>query len=213
MDQSPFGKLAPELRNRIYELVLVEPDGIIIKSRRHRRPSVTPAVSCSLAAVCRQTRQECLPIFWGANRFTVHMSYFDCFWFVSGDANLKQMKMIHDWIDSIGPGNLQLMKHFIIDLGEAGDDPTAWQRIHNMLDGLKVPEHAQYLELCDKTDGMVLDPHCTEHQRVDYKFPVHDKIKARAICAQTVDTAVKEKPVNYTRLVAWNTKICKLMLQ
>lgn len=61
MDNSPFARLSAELRNKIYEFVLVE-----IKPRveLHQFPS-----SNNLTKTCRQIRRESSLIFWSSNHF------------------------------------------------------------------------------------------------------------------------------------------------
>lgn len=68
MDQSHFGRLCPELRNRIYHLVLEEEDPIAISQE-----SAVEA-EAALLRTCRQIREESELIFYAVNNFscTIH---------------------------------------------------------------------------------------------------------------------------------------------
>ena len=88
MDSSLFGKLPPELRNRIYTLAMSREKTITFApqsdhpSRRILRPllpSHRPPQGFSLTAACRQMRQECSMLFYACNDFA----------FVHGIGSLK----------------------------------------------------------------------------------------------------------------------------
>ncbi len=74
---SAFERLPPELRNRIYSLVLIEAKPIDLvtwrRRSRFRRPGIRDlvyqALEPSLLAVSKSVRSETLPIFYGANVF------------------------------------------------------------------------------------------------------------------------------------------------
>ena len=53
-------KLSPELRNAIYELVLLDEEPINIA--KERQPAIT--------RVCRQVRQECIAMYYFHNKFS-----------------------------------------------------------------------------------------------------------------------------------------------
>ena len=61
-------ELPPELRNRIYELVLPINRDILVHERWH--------VALNLLATCRQTRSEGSSIYFGRNTF--HVDYSEC---------------------------------------------------------------------------------------------------------------------------------------
>ncbi|KAI7358643.1 hypothetical protein KC354_g9634 [Hortaea werneckii] len=78
MDNSPFSKLAAETRNQIYELVLCPPGGIqiglvdgIAAAVKLVHPPPEQGI-CSLLATCREIREECRPMLYGANFFQVN---------------------------------------------------------------------------------------------------------------------------------------------
>lgn len=77
MENAAFVKLSAEMRNRIYQEVLLEADGIqVYFFPSGARPLVEPQRKGRLAitAVCHQIREESLPMFYGANRFTLRTS-------------------------------------------------------------------------------------------------------------------------------------------
>ncbi|KAI7379779.1 hypothetical protein KC336_g19118 [Hortaea werneckii] len=78
MENSPFSKLAAETRNQIYELVLCPPGGIqiglvdgIAAAVKLVHPPPEQRI-CSLLATCREIREECRPMLYGANFFQVN---------------------------------------------------------------------------------------------------------------------------------------------
>ncbi|KAI7346896.1 hypothetical protein KC320_g7571 [Hortaea werneckii] len=78
MDNSPFSKLAAETRNQIYELVLCPPGGIqiglvdgTVAAVKLVHPPLEQKI-CSLLATCREIREECRPMLYGANFFQVN---------------------------------------------------------------------------------------------------------------------------------------------
>lgn len=62
MDNSPFGRLSAELRNRIYELVLVHKSVIPLENSFRAN---------NLARTCHQMRCETTVMFWASNRFLI----------------------------------------------------------------------------------------------------------------------------------------------
>ena len=85
MDDSPFGKLAPELRNRIYELVLIRTDPIKLRSsslrstpkppkrlaNRLRRNSRRRRHPFALSITCRLMHAECTQLAYARNIFNI----------------------------------------------------------------------------------------------------------------------------------------------
>ena len=74
MEHSRLGKLAAELRIRIYEMVLVQNEPIYllktVKGLSRFSPNQQPQI-LSLLSVCRQTQQECAGLFYSQNSFTL----------------------------------------------------------------------------------------------------------------------------------------------
>ena len=80
MDDSPLGKLPPELRNRIYTFAMSEgktitfaPQSANMKQTMLKpiAPEHQPPQGLSLAATCRQMRQECSALFYASNDFAI----------------------------------------------------------------------------------------------------------------------------------------------
>lgn len=106
MDSSQLGRLAAELRMRIYELVLIhnEPmdltisDGVVRMQRGH---CLQRQVS-SLFSVCRQTHNECSHLLYSANSFRFNTSIIgedkimpmSRFMAVIGEANSTSLRQV-----------------------------------------------------------------------------------------------------------------------
>lgn len=70
MDQSPLQKLPPELRNRIYELALLERLPIAVSTHGPNEKATTP-----LLQTCRQIRVEASAIYYSGNTFDILPNY------------------------------------------------------------------------------------------------------------------------------------------
>jgi len=75
MDASPLAKLPPELRNNIFDLVVIIPNGVHLELSQgwpqtpdESADSVKHAMA--LMRTCKQIRQECFTTFFTANTFT-----------------------------------------------------------------------------------------------------------------------------------------------
>lgn len=86
IDNAPFGKLAAELRNQIYEYVLIHDEPICITTIYHgaNRPirmrmknQAFNSRPLSLLAVCRQTQEECTELFYSNNIFQLKSRVID----------------------------------------------------------------------------------------------------------------------------------------
>ncbi|KAK4494631.1 hypothetical protein PRZ48_013987 [Zasmidium cellare] len=93
-------KLPPELRNKIYDYVVVM--GIIGRQGKIKEPGIT--------LTNRQLRSECLPMFYGANKFA-----FTCF----GHAG--------NFLEKLDDKRRSMLKLVAID--GVHDDEKAWMRI------------------------------------------------------------------------------------
>ena len=79
MEASPIGKLAGELRNRIYELVLNPPEGIDIESDSESGEfglPPTPNQVFALARTCKQIHHETRAFTYSDNKFCLHYGGF-----------------------------------------------------------------------------------------------------------------------------------------
>ncbi|KAK3708538.1 hypothetical protein LTR37_011433 [Vermiconidia calcicola] len=80
MDSSTFGKLAPELRNAIYDMVNDNAERVTILVKGNgspRRQSPKPLHLLSLAQTCTKMRDECLCIFYSNNTFELQTCAFN----------------------------------------------------------------------------------------------------------------------------------------
>ncbi|KAK5698217.1 hypothetical protein LTR97_007178 [Elasticomyces elasticus] len=113
--ESPFLRLPPELRNSIYELVLQQPEPVVICRRGKVWPqsqqleSHQPHHAMSLTATCRLIRQECGPLFYNLNSF-VMLSRKDVPW----DDKLQLPEL---FVEQIGLFNRLALRSLIVDLG------------------------------------------------------------------------------------------------
>lgn len=81
MDDSPLGRLPPELRNNIFEMAFAQQDDIHIQTQRVLRKSKAPPVllvgkgkhTLALTHVCRQLRVEAKTLFYSANSFVIEL--------------------------------------------------------------------------------------------------------------------------------------------
>ena len=69
-----------------------------------------PAYQPALTRVCRQVREETLPIFYGQNTFVI----ID----IDEEASLVELlETMQAWLKMIGPGNVSMLSSFKISLG------------------------------------------------------------------------------------------------
>lgn len=83
MDSSPFARLPGELRNQIWRLSVIKPDGVNMSYKQ--RTSNEP----TLLATCRQIRREASGIYYAENAFFADTEY---------SANFY----MNDWLSTIG---------------------------------------------------------------------------------------------------------------
>lgn len=132
MDNSPFGKLPGEIRNKIYEPVLYQKHGVhmqkhassneLIYSRPATRASTKNSVQqgrnvLALAQTCRELRQECHALFFLLNIFHLKVDL----WCGSGvwsqhhryvyRAHLNACK---SWLLDVGPENAKAIQRLVI---------------------------------------------------------------------------------------------------
>lgn len=88
MDASPLSRLSPELRNQIYEMILVRDTDIKVwKTSQRRQFRRSPA----LLRTCVEIRREAAPIFYGQNIFLVRA------W-----NRAEVRKMLVSWLRTLG---------------------------------------------------------------------------------------------------------------
>ncbi|KAK1093912.1 hypothetical protein LTR48_001353 [Friedmanniomyces endolithicus] len=125
MDNSPFAKLAPELRNRIYELVLYVPGRSGIKVRLGNRGAQVKNAPLALTKVCREIRADTVKMFYAVNAFTVYTKVFDDMeenegpdgaMDAAGAAEMPIDRAVN-WFAKFGKKNAGMAKRVVINLG------------------------------------------------------------------------------------------------
>ncbi|KAK5136949.1 hypothetical protein LTR08_001456 [Meristemomyces frigidus] len=129
MDASPFSRLSAELRNRIYELALIEPYGIVLTMEARRNtlatsPSIgvhdlkkvnlhNPRPSTALLRVCRQIRDETRSMYVSVNKLVINPwvnIVYHLGWPVS------QLTLM-EWVDMVGPEQVKQLRTVDVILG------------------------------------------------------------------------------------------------
>ncbi|KAK5122089.1 hypothetical protein LTR85_004335 [Meristemomyces frigidus] len=120
MEASPLKRVPAELRNRIYELALHKPEGIIVRSyvpkmwaRRY--------VSIGLTMTCRELRRDATSMFYATNIFSIVADFFE-----HNDGPLD-LAYVEYWRRTIGPSNAGSLERLHLELGTY-DGRTAYSR-------------------------------------------------------------------------------------
>lgn len=149
MNTSPFAKLAPELRNGIYGLVVCLDKPIIVLVEDNNPPHVqypalvkdaivpaednnppddgSPALvkdAIALTAACRQIHSETLPIFYGANRFELQTRAFKL-----SDTNKPTNKFQHA---NAGEEIARVRSQRATTFRVGRQPPSLWQWLHQI---------------------------------------------------------------------------------
>lgn len=98
MDDSPLGRLPPELRNTIYELALTQKVPLSIGHQKPRRERAKQPVA--LLQTCRQIHAECAQILYARNEFEFTL---DTGLNSSGDAAQSVFGEYENFCQGIGP--------------------------------------------------------------------------------------------------------------
>ncbi|KAK3716981.1 hypothetical protein LTR37_006036 [Vermiconidia calcicola] len=93
MENSPFGRLAPELRNKIWALAVKKGEPIGIDAYDDLEPPITK--------VCRQIRNECRGMFYAENDFEAIFIY-------------HKNKLLRRWIKVIGRKRLAVVRSLTV---------------------------------------------------------------------------------------------------
>ena len=119
MDASPIKKLAPELRNKIYELALYHSEGFVISVSKG-----TPVLKnkegqsnvLALSATCKAIREETLAFFFSLNCFRLQTFQLEKPMEVRGKADTGKA-VLKKWIDDVGERNVSHVKSLEIYVG------------------------------------------------------------------------------------------------
>ena len=156
MDGSPFGKLPPELRNRVYELVLANNEVFEITTTAFgpdfARPRSTPQYvkmhPVAMTVTCKKMRAECTQLFYSGNTFSFSFTADPCY---HGPQNHSKREL---WIFSrfrkaIGTLNAAALRSIIIKFPEVSiyngvDAQQTAARMHTTIkvlrsSGFKIP--------------------------------------------------------------------------
>ncbi|EME78977.1 uncharacterized protein MYCFIDRAFT_79889 [Pseudocercospora fijiensis CIRAD86] len=185
MDKSPMGKLPPELRNKIYELVLVKSRPIYVKSCLETDPN--RAVICTsnserpelaLLRTCKQIQQEATSILYHDNVFT--------FTSQNGDSALA----FENFIKLIGSSSAASLRSCRVEGGSTRLFPTKCENLGEQICswGKKTLDLSDQLPECSITGT--------------WRFKVVDKIELYAFdFSSTREVFVKQ----------WKTATCQAL--
>ncbi|KAK5715099.1 hypothetical protein LTR15_010515 [Elasticomyces elasticus] len=164
-------KLSAELRNNIYELVLLSEDSIDI------RTETQPAI----ARTCRQIREECIQIYYGQSKFE----------FVTASAQDDTLDDIAHWLERIGPEHCRVLSTIKIKTGVPNglmldDEDTT----HQKTPWARMPLRMKELGI---TEGLAVDVELQQEpfkdvwvelirQQITLKETVHGFEKRRTEC-------------------------------
>jgi hypothetical protein len=120
----PLLRLPPELRNRIFEPLLIRPYSIVISAHTQRNsPSDKMHKSLAPPAItrtCRKLREETLPVHYGANTFEIR-GFSERLYHMRGTAervNALRFKNAllrgQQWLDMIGPTGRMLIEGLLL---------------------------------------------------------------------------------------------------
>ena len=106
MDYSPFARLPRELRDHVYDLVLLSPQPIPIirNDEDHFIVLDTPHKSTALTQTCQQIRQESTKRLYAINAFSIKR-----YWAAQAAADL------HYFLDSVGENNIAALQSVEIE--------------------------------------------------------------------------------------------------
>lgn len=126
MDNSPFSKLPTELRNQVYEMVLVDDTSSIRVF--HKPKECQPPFA--LLGTCREIRRQAAPIYYGQHAF-----------FVFGHDRAEVNGVMVDWPRALGAAR-QLLRQIRIaraTYSTASREKDGLREIKDFLDGMGVP--------------------------------------------------------------------------
>lgn len=113
-------KLRAELRNRIYELALLQPDGVVLRTYAHGVRSRNAPIA--LTTVCRQIRAETDSMFYSINNFVVETEILQTMGPYRSSrspavAARRLPQHTLDWLWKLGTNRTSHLKAVTLDLG------------------------------------------------------------------------------------------------
>ena len=111
MKHSPFSKLSPELRNRIYEYALKSDKPFDITTtapcgKPRNKMSYIQGNPLALATTCRVIKNECTQLFYANNTFKV-----------TGDDTDHVFELLDKFCTTIGQANVDALGMIVLDIG------------------------------------------------------------------------------------------------
>lgn len=238
MDESLFGKLPPELRNRIFHIVLSRPSRVYIPIESYLddhydlNDYVHERDALNLAATCKQIRSECLPVFFAVNEFVLSSNSLDWLSPPSRDSRRRrntrrEVQALRGWIHSLGTSVEHLSEIVVFNYAWAPDDGdgtdakmVAW--IIDRFSGVFQSGNVKgvYLLHIDWTDEK---PNRHEVMHLDLALPFGEKEETEALQSLDyqrrkiqdvlVDTETKEDAGEYLEVLEEAIGHVKEMLQ
>ena len=146
MDNSPLGKLPPELRIEIFEYVLYSPLETGVFEWDNKGPSLAPWMTANkrqaLTSVCRQIRAESFPRFYCFDKISFSAFILDRFqpgFFITDDLNKQRMiwkyldspkawaEKLSEWLEHMGADIKKNIKTIDIHIGTWKKTWTSFQ--------------------------------------------------------------------------------------
>lgn len=137
MNSSTLSRLPPELRERIFELVVDLPRPLTIQLSTSNLQLSQPKDSSllALAQTCSQLRHESLPIFFRSNTFVLHIDNTR-----TGDRSCRcgptWLSNLHRWLHTISPPTRRLLGDVdiqleVLDINDCRTAERAWSDVES----------------------------------------------------------------------------------
>lgn len=121
MENSPLGRLSPELRNKIYEIVFTP------LAYSHQKPGYTPlAIAArynSMTKTCRQLRLETRAMFWNSRNFCL-VTEANMFSPEDYQRISRSTRRVGDLLTSLGKHVVSKIGNLAICIGRGDSDPA-----------------------------------------------------------------------------------------
>lgn len=110
MESSSFSKLAPELRNRIFEMALSYPDPTSIDEscKRRCKDALRARNPRALTMTCRKINLDTRSMFFAVNRFSFSTPGYH----TPSSVSPQLLANLRVWLRLIGPANAELLRQF-----------------------------------------------------------------------------------------------------
>lgn len=205
MDNSPFARLSPELRNHIYEIALRHDQPLYVPPSTHLiRKAEYEVSSLGLLRTCKAVSEESTRLFYNVNTFA-----FECRGAGQVDKRLKS------FADTIGPANTEVIQSIVLDAGTMQMD--SFETVYATLNELNT-----FLERINILDSGN-EWHCTFSAKIClmaqspgrslaiFKFDLNfgDVEKSWAANMEELDRKVSQKPAADWRSILFVMQQCR----